>query len=169
MIFLLLLLFLVQSKTISFAVQPSVNYCLWTARSLVFLLLLLFFYGWTCIAYTQYKKVDAILKTERKGAKGRMISGQIALHSAQLSLHVLFERDVKIIRFLAQKFNLRLTCQLYSLSQRLRSFSFWQRKFRPIISTAKLIERFFSVCDHCVTRWREQRCLLTTAVNLSVR
>ena len=85
-----------------------------------------------------------------------MISGQIALHSAQLSLHVLFERDVKIIRFLAQKFNLRLTCQLYSdivsLSQRLRSFSFWQRKIRPIISTAKLIERFFSVCDHCVTR-----------------
>ena len=27
----------------SFAVQPSVNYCLWTARSLVFLLLILFF------------------------------------------------------------------------------------------------------------------------------
>ena len=102
-----------------------------------------------------------------------MISGQIALHSAQLSLHVLFERGVKIIRFLAQKFNLRLSCQLgsdkVSLSQRLRSFSFWQHKFRPTISTAKLIKRFFSVCDHCVTRWREQRCLLTTAVNLSVR
>lgn len=56
-----------------------------------------------------------------------------------------------------------------SLSQRLRSFSFWQHKFRPTISTAKLIKRFFSVCDYCVTRWREQRCLLTTAVNLSVR
>ena len=99
------------------------------------LLVALCFFYW----YFSFIAEHAILKT--------------ALHSAQLPLHVLFGRGVTIIRFLTQKFHLRLTCQLYSdkvsLSQRLRSFSFWQHKYRPTIPTTN------KTIFQCVTiAWR---------------